>query len=1470
MSAQATAISEPHSGLFPSVSGPQGVAARLAACVRALQAHMRVLRKNPPSDKAAEWLLDNYSFLQSQIRGVRKNLRPAHVAKLMSACRSHPGPEPRIYQVAAIEVARATDAFTGENLLALADALRSQRSLKLCELWAFGTMLKLALLESLCAGLESELVVSSCIESLHLFESLSWQDFVESVSAIEDVLRRDPARVYPHMDFETRDRYRRQIVTLASRSKLTELEVAEAALTSAQSALARSDAGDTEGHVGYYLIGAGAPDFARSLGCKPSLRSAASHIVEKCPGLLYASSFLIVAALIVAAFDRLAGPLPFWIIALLLVPASQMALDIVNSVVCHFLEPRPLPSMNFTDGIPDSCRTMVVVPSLLLSPRVAARLMENLEIRYLANRDPNLLFALLTDFPDAGQPETPADSVLDACVNGIARLNARYGTGEDGPFYLFHRARQWNPKESKWMGPERKRGKLNDLNRLLLGGENSFDVVIGDRTRFAQIRYIITLDADTQLPRDTAAKLIAGMAHPLNRPVVNPVTRTVTQGYGLMRPRVSVTMESAGRSLFAQVFSGMAGFDPYATAVSDVYQDFFGLTSFTGKGIYDLRAFDAAVGNRFPDNAILSHDLIEGEHVRGGFLPSVELMEDYPATYQAFCKRKHRWVRGDWQLLPWLLLPPRPAVAHVVRNPLGLLSRWKIFDNLRRSLTEITLLALLLAGWTVGSQPIRWTLIVLALLQLPAYADILLSLFHAPRRNFWSVFVPDLAVRFVRGHRDTLLTLVFLPHQACLMADAIARTLWRRLITQRNLLEWETMAQSEGPSGFGIVEVYLYLSAAGALLLLFVSASVNAAMCLVAELWIIAPLIAWWLNQPPGRSPALSEADRAFLRETALRTWRYFADYSDREHHWLIPDNVQLDPPLPAHRISPTNLGLQLTAQLAAHDFGYLTHEELLAALRRIVDSMAELPRYRGHFYNWYDTGTLAPLTPRYVSSVDSGNLAASLCTVRHGLLDLRKQPWLGPHIIAGLRDHALRLREQLPAGLRSIAIMRLVASLLRQLECQPTDLFFWEGALTEINAIIARIHEGVTHACAKHAGEHSDPRWDELKYWNDLLAGRIGAILAELYTLAPWLAPEFESELRVTVRDASLTALMAELSSVPVLSELPRKYERIRERLIERLASSQPLYPALRDILWRLLQRLTHANAAALDTLGRLDEISADALRYFDEMDFGFLHHKGRNLLRIGYNVSADRPDEACYDLLASEARTAVFLAIAKGDLSREAWFKLGRRLTMYRNHRTLISWSGTMFEYLMPQLHFRMHENTLLGRAVRSAVRIQQAYAREHKVPWGISEAAYAARDHLQQYQYRAFGVPALSLQPDHSHALVIAPYASMLALPLDARQATANLRWLAALGCLGRHGFFDSIDYSVPAGQSAELVRSHMAHHQGMGLIAIDNTLLDGRMQERFHLDTRVQATEFLLEERMSAMAELIPQSETQAAA
>ena len=1464
MSSPSIAIDPTPGMTFPPLAGDHNPAARLKECARLLRDYVRSLEPAASPGSAAVWVLDNHVFIHSQIRDTIRSLPSRYLRRLPKLDQGPCAGQVRISNIAADLVARSTGVIDSDTIASFAETLKADESLCLAELWAFPAMLKLAIIQRMCAALDQEPVVSTAIRSLWSFETVSWRDFVESASATEKILREDPAQVYSRMDFATRDRYRHDLEKLGRRWRVDEREIAKAAQACAAEALSRDNNDCRRAHVGYYLIGPGLKELKRQAAPRRWGGFSPRALIERWPSFFYAGSVAVLTLLILAGFEALAGPLAWWIVAVLLAPASQAAIELVNSLVSRLLPPRELPCMDFSSGIPDDCQTLVVVPTLILSERNVARLLEDLEIRYLANRAPNLYYSLVTDFPDSDSLKSQNDCVLDLCVDGIHRLNARYRAGNSGPFYLFHRPRRWNAAESKWMGQERKRGKLNDLNRFLLGQANAFDTVIGDPSRLHNIRYVITLDTDTQLPRDTAAKMVGAAAHPLNEPVLDADTKIVREGYALIRPRVSVTMESAGRSHIAQIFSGQTGLDPYTTSVSDVYQDLHGQASFTGKGIYDLRAFHAAAGERFPDNSILSHDLIEGEHARTGLLTSIELVEDYPATYQAFAKRKHRWVRGDWQLLPWLFWRP-PAPDGHVRNPLSALSRWKLFDNLRRSLFEISVVLILVAGWLFVANPVAWTVAILVLLQLPEYVNIVLTALKTPERQFLPAFLRHLGARFAHSHVHTAINLILIPHQAFLMGDAILRTLVRRFITQRRLLEWETMAQSElaGSGQLGMAEQYLYISSAASAVFLFALPHVNLLTALVCAFWIAAPVMVAWLNEAPAGPATLVHRDHLFLRDVALRTWRFFADHSSPRTHYLVPDNTQQDPPLDAHHISPTNLGLLLTAQLASHDFGFVTTGEFCSALRRIFQTMEEMPRYRGHFLNWYDTESLVPLPPRYVSSVDSGNLAASLCTLRQGCVSLLTQQILGPETLAGLRDHVLRLRDELPYSYRTTSLMRLMASLLGHFDSRPTDLFYWEGLLTELRDMVRRIREHllVIHASLENQGEYA--KSDELRYWGSLLAERSNMLLGELYKLVPWLAPPLEPELRINACDASLKALFAELSSVPRLGDLPALYDRVRESILERLSGPEPLYPALRTALEELFRRLPDASAYASHLIQQLEHSVEDSSRFLEEMKFGFLFDARRKLLRVGFNVATGQADDSCYDLLASEARTAVFIAIAKGDIPRDAWFRLGRKLTAYRNHRALISWSGTMFEYLMPLLQMRSYRDTLLDHGLRGAIKIQRTYARERNVPWGVSESAYSARDSRMQYQYRAFGVPALSARSDRTEDLVVAPYASMLALMLDAVESTANLRILASKGCLARHGFFEALEYPRRAMHAPQLIRCFMAHHQGMGLAAIDNAILGNRMQERFHLDPLVQATEFLLQERMPTLVEALPE-------
>jgi hypothetical protein len=1423
-----------------------------------LMAEVRAGRRLPPS---AVWVVDNYAFLHGQLRQVRDAIPPGYEKHLARLTGGLLWGHPRMY-VAAFELISECDgAVTEEAIREFLKRYQRGHTLTLAELWALGPLLKLALVQKACVAVERgpldsavcEAAIKDAISSLRNIEITVWSEIVEDVSLVEATLRRDPAGAYASMDRQTRDSYRRAVEGFAKATGWSETEIAAEALELAQSA-------PVSNHIGYYLVDEGRDLLAARTGYRMKFREAIWKRLYQAPNLFYIGSIVTATLAVTVAAYLLISPAPWWLAALLALPASQAALSLTNLAANWLAPPRRLPRLDFSDGIPADCRTFVVIPTLLISRAEARSLLERLEIHYLANRDPNLLFGLLTDFPDSATPAGDS-AVLEDCIAGIRSLNRRHGNDGRGPFYLFHRPLRWNESERVWMGYERKRGKLNDFNALLLGEGDAFTVKEGDLSAIRGVRYVLTLDSDTQLPRDAARGLVGAIAHPLNRPSVDPKTETVRKGYALLQPRVGISMESSTRSRLARIYSGQTGFDPYTTAVSDVYQDLHGQASFTGKGIYDVAIFHRVAGSRFPENTLLSHDLIEGEHARVGLVTDLEVIDDFPTTYESYCKRKHRWVRGDWQILQWIF----PRTPGGMKNPLGLLSRWKIFDNLRRSLLELSLLVFLLAGWmAVPGGAFRITVTALALLVAPAYADALVSLLRFPPAKFWAAYVRELAFRLSRAHLDAFLNVVFLVHQGVLMADAVIRTLVRRFITHRRLLQWQTMAQAEAEArhGLNLMNAYLLASPVVALAagLVLARSGADLLTAVFLESWVAAPVAAVWLNRKPRGSKARASDDGDYLRGVALRTWRYFTDFGGPEDHWIVPDNVQETPPATARRTSPTNLGLQLTATVAARDFGYVTHQELAMRLDQTLASMEALPRLRGHFYNWYDTESLGPIEPLYISTVDSGNLAAALVAVHQYCAGAAREPLMSSDSLSGLRDHFMRLRDSLPPAGRTSSVMRLMTALDRQLRYKPTDLFCWESLFGEVSSLITRLREPLERA-AGFVEERDPAAADEVRYWFAALESHIEAGSADLFTLAPWLEEPFEAEIRALWNNPEMPGLIALLARVPSLGELAGRYRAIAREVLARLDSGNSLHPAARAAFSSLLARLDEAAVQAARLLSEYERCGSIASRWVEEMDFAFLFDRRRKLLRIGYHVEPGKLDVAYYDLLASEARSAVFIAIAKGDIPREAWFHLGRRLTSSQGESTLVSWSGTMFEYLMPSLFMRTYDGTLLAESLRSAVQVQQQYGRSRGVPWGISESAYATRDHAMIYQYRPFGIPELSSNPDLSFDLVIAPYASMLATMVDRASASANLRAMEANGWTGRYGFYESADYTERPGEDRpEVVRAYMAHHQAMGFLALCNTLLDGRMRERFHRDPLAQSTEYLLQERLPALLEV----------
>jgi cellobiose phosphorylase len=1456
--------------------------------------------------------------------------------------------------------------------------------------------------------------MGNSITSLRYLSSNDWRKFVEEHSVVEQVLREDP--VYSGMDFSTRDRYRHVVEEIAKRSHLSEQDIAIKAMQLAQAGQRAHDEeprlgerengkkGDSQSsrfspspllsfsvsharrraHVGYYLIDHGRAALEDSATMRLSPGRILSRLVGRWPLFVYLTGVLLIMAGVMTAayFQTIKPDAEVASYCLLAIPfltcAAHLGVAGVNWLTTLLVTPRPLPRLDFSDGIPREHRTIVVVPTMLTNPDAATGLLEGLEVRYLANRDDNLHFALLTDFEDASQEVMPNDANLLRLVSeGVENLNQKYAHDHFDIFFLFHRPRRWNAQEGVWMGHERKRGKLADFNAFLRGarGEENprrevresgrkgdseslcptlpfspspnppnqgpFVEIIGETAVLADVRYVITLDTDTQLPRDSARAMVGAMAHPLNRPVVDPKRRRVVAGYGILQPRVGVSLPSAHRSLFVRLFAGDAGVDPYTRAVSDVYQDLFGEGSFIGKGIYDVEAFETCCCG-FPENAILSHDLLESTHARSALLSDVELFEEFPSRYPTDVSRRHRWMRGDWQIFWWLLpwVPARkdevggmkdestgqpsprshaPAwertgfpgssvgtsrdsdsslIAHPssfilsqnwVRNPISALSWWKIFDNLRRSLVPIAMLLVLLLSWVLleSLSAASVTLFVLisvgAVPLLAVLADLVRKPSDLPTLTHLRVTLNALG----KQAWQFLCTFIFLPYEAYISSDAIARTLVRMLVTKKKLLEWKTSSAADRTvrahlAGF-VRSMWIgpLLSAATIVVL----ALREPAMLFVAGpllgLWLVLPLVAWWLSRtldvPLVR---LSEAQRVFLRKLSRRTWRFFEVFVTEEENWLPPDNFQEQPGRAvASRTSPTNIGVALLADLAACDFGYCSPGRMLDRVRKTLGTLARMERYRGHFFNWYDTRSLKPLFPLYISTVDSGNLAGHLLVLRSGLLEQVNAKVLSPNLFGGLCD-TIRVLGDAARGLhcaenRGNAPLVSV-DLLYKIERLEKDLERMSDWLREstagengkrragavpkdaLSASVEFLQRLLAAAGELTINAGSDP---EVRWWASAFERSCRDQQEDLLHVAAWAAlpapPAFVRQ------QSELRALLARLETVPRFGEV---------------AAMQLSALPLIDATLQNLSKQSHAEgidcAGAIDWLGRLRRAIAESAQHaadrmraleqaareceeFGAMDFSFLFETSRDLFSIGYNVGEQRRDNSYYDLLASEARLASFLVVAIGEVGQEHWFALGRMLTSAGGASTLLSWSGSMFEYLMPLLVMPTYENTLLDQTYRAAVRRQIDYGQQRGVPWGFSESGFYSIDAHLNYQYRAFGVPGLGLKRGLAEDLVIAPYASVLALMVAPEEACQNLEQLAAQGHDGPYGMYEAVDYTssrLPRGATSVDVRQFMAHHEGMSLLALAYVLLDKPMQRRFLADPMMHAAVLLLQERV----------------
>lgn len=1346
--------------------------------------------------------------------------------------------------------------------------------------------------------------ISNTIGSLRFLGATDWRVFVESLSVVEQILRKDLGGVYEKMDFATRDTYRQVIDRLAKRIRLSEAEVARAAIVLAGINAASNGEDDQQSgyahnaHVGYFLVDEGLPRLEAMVKARLSPFTKLRRWLSDIPLAIHLSSILLLTLLIGAVLIGQAyGSVGGWQLGLLsffaVLAASHLASALTNWFAVLLVNPKLLPRMNFNSGLPPEVRTLVVVPTLITNSQNIDELIEALEVRFLGNQDEHLHFALLTDFCDAAREVTPFDKDLRQHVQaGIEALNLKYPSTADNRFLLFHRPRRWNASEGCWMGYERKRGKLADLNALLRGEpqyklssksevlSDRFELIVGNVYALTSakcsspIKYIITLDTDTQLPRDAAREFVAAMAHPLNRPRYDASGKTVIGGYGILQPRMAASLSGVNRSYYAQLYGSEPGIDPYTRSVSDVYQDVYGEGSFIGKGIYDLDAFEQTLKGRFPENRILSHDLLEGCYARSGLLSDVHLYEEYPTHYAADVSRRERWIRGDWQIASWLWRRVPGPNGKGLANPLSLLARWKIFDNLLRSLVPMALLLMVIIGWWLTPTPWFWSLALIGLVFIPSLLMAVIDVCVKPNEVLFGQHLTAVIRSAGRSLAQAIFKIACLPHEACYSLEAILRSTNRVLVTHRMLLEWTPYSHEKPAAKNSLKAAYNNMLSAPLIALvafagLFIlsplglnSADVFAVLPIVF-LWFAAPLITYWTSKTKLRKAVhLNWAEQAYLRTIARKTWAFFERFVTLRDNWLPPDNIQeLPGPIIAHRTSPTNMGLTLLANLTAYDFGFIPTGVMLERTGNTLGTMLKLERHRGHFYNWYDTQSLQPLPPRYISTVDSGNLGGHLLTLRAGLVALPDEKITDLRLFQGLTDTLGILSDVLPRE-HAVTVERLVeqlAAAVQSCTMATTDM----TSPPKIISLGNLFHhlEPICRNAVHLAEELSDGAFETLSVvgsqteapvsiWAKELSLQAQAALSELLFLAPWLA------LPVAPANLSHFGNFGATPSLRHLAECSNMLLSMDALLGEPSERKSALTAEERSWLsqkrWMLELGCKRAN-------DRLATIQTLILQSTDlaAMEYGFLYDSARHLLAIGYNVDEFRRDTSFYDLLASEARLSNFVAIAQGQLPQESWFALGRLRTTAGGEPILVSWSGSMFEYLMPNLVMPNYEGTLLNQTCHAAVARQIAYGNQRALPWGVSESGYNLVDANLNYQYHAFGVPGLGLKRGLGEDFVVTPYASCLALMVSPEQACENLQRMSSMGLEDRFGFYEAIDYTparLARGQTSAIVHSYMVHHQGMSLLALAYVLLDRPMQKRFESDPLFQATLLLLQERI----------------
>ena len=1301
--------------------------------------------------------------------------------------------------------------------------------------------------------------MESSVKRMHYFASLDWYALLPAASRLEQILKSDSDMVYQTMDLSTRDSYKRQVSRIAAASQCSEVHTAREALKLAAQARGQGPDSARKGHVGYYLIDEGVSQLKRRLTGKNRGRTESKRAERR--WVMYLLAITSIAAIVVflgaiyginaAAHAKLLYGV-LCALALLL-PASEIAVYLVNRVVNRIMKPSLLPKLELKDGIPDELSTMVIIPTLLPDERRVAEVLQTMEEHYLRNREQNLYFAIIGAFGDACSAHMPADeSVIASALAGIQTLNGKYA-GERDIFFFFHRERQYNASNDVWIGWERKRGAIMEFNDLVQGSpDTSFAWASSEVPPFGKIRYVITLDSETILPIGMAKRLIGTMAHPLNRPYIDEARCVVTKGYGLIQPHIDI--ESAEGTLFSRIFTNQDGIDPYSGALSDVYQDLFGEGIFTGKGIYDLATFQTVLKGTIPENTVLSHDLLEGSYLRTGLASDLTMVDGFPAQYQAYIARQRRWMRGDWQLLSYVLPFVRSTAStgsKWMKNPLSAISRWKIYDNLRRSLLSPALLLLaMLAVAVLPGHVLVWFCFLLLTLLMPLMGAIFSSIISVFRRNArtkrYLPVVDTLKSALLQG----LLDFAFLPYQAWLALSAILLTLTRVWFTKKNLLEWVTSADSEAKP-FATLGGYVGLMQAAfwqTLLLTglaVLTAHVDRILMLLPLilLWILSPVIAYAISKETRETGEMEEASRRNLEKIARKTWRYFEEFSGKDTHFLAPDNYQQEPYRGvAARTSPTNIGFGLLATLTARDMGFIDTIEMIHLVEKTIATIEGLPKWFGHLYNWYDTTTLKPLYPAYVSTVDSGNLTGYLMTLTQGLEEYLERPLFDIGFFDGLsatiscaeagvankwRARIEKAKSSVAAvGIGSISGLRIMHDSLNdwldQLDDTTIEADAWlEKAKQQMQSQLTALTESFSAALLPRTLPQADDTPQDLGILWDLLEGNCAF-----------------GELPARQRAASALA---------------------GRMLDPNIGAEVQLGPEIMPWLSGIQVALSKSAETSLHEILRCTALINRIRALVCAVQFRPLYNEKKKLFSIGYNLEESKRTDSYYDLLASEARLASYIAISNGEIPSAHWFSMGRTLTVVGKYKGLVSWTGTMFEYLMPLLVMKSYRNTLLDEACAFAVKSQIKFAKTRSMPWGMSESAFNSLDKRNDYQYKAIGVPWLGLKRGLNEDSVVAPYATFLALLVNPEEAIKNIARLKEEQIEGPYGFYEAADYTKERlyfEPKRVVIKSFMAHHQGMSLLAIHEYLNHSRMQDRFAKNPEIRAYRHLLQEKVPA--------------